>query len=205
MQTKPPASRPAGAREKDPVKTSKKRPPCVPHTTPKRSAEHTRTTPGRPPEDPGKTPRTSPDNPRVTPAESASVVCAAVHIKSCDTKAKGLLKKKAGKPIKPMGQEHYGAILLYTANAIYQALNKALREEDRTKVKAFFTYLRLLFDACDRLPTKKRTLWRGIGVDLFPQYKVGVAPLHGEASPAAPRRRKWRRTSWPVAATARRS
>merc|ERR1740123_463437 len=72
-----------------------------------------------------------------------------------------------------MNPDLYGAILLYTANAIYKELNKALREEDRSNVEKYFPYLRLLFEACDRLPQKKRTLWRGVGVDLYSQYKVG--------------------------------
>jgi len=69
--------------------------------------------------------------------------------------------------------ELYGAILLYTSNAIYKELNKVLRDENRAKVKNFFPYLRFLFEACKRLPTKKKTLWRGVGVDLFSQYAVG--------------------------------
>jgi len=100
-------------------------------------------------------------------------VCAAKDVKTCTTKGKKLEAKKAGKPTKPMDQELYGAILLYTSNAIYQALNKALRDEDRDKVKKYFAYLRMLFEACGRLPTKKVTLWRGVGVDLYSQYKVG--------------------------------
>merc|ERR1719230_430978 len=31
----------------------------------------------------------------------------------------------------------------------------------------------MLLEACARLPQKKVTLWRGIGVDLYDQYKVG--------------------------------
>jgi len=105
--------------------------------------------------------------------EAAKAVCGAKDIKSCHTKAVGLAKKKAGKPEKPMGPEHYGAILLYTANAIYKDLNKCLRDENRAKVQRYFAYLRLLFEACARLPTYQRTLWRGIGVDLSETYKVG--------------------------------
>ena len=69
-------------------------------------------------------------------------------------------KKKAGAPIQPMTPELYGAILLYTSNAIYKDLNKVLRDEDRALVHKYFPYLRMLFEACARLPQKKRTLWR---------------------------------------------
>eukprot|EP00930_Biecheleria_cincta_P055734 TRINITY_DN42010_c0_g1_i1.p1 TRINITY_DN42010_c0_g1~~TRINITY_DN42010_c0_g1_i1.p1 ORF type:complete len:1022 (+),score=247.72 TRINITY_DN42010_c0_g1_i1:49-3066(+) len=105
--------------------------------------------------------------------KGGEAVCTDKIVKSCVAKGKTMASKKAGKPTKPMDQELYGAILLYTANAIYQQLNKALRDEDRDKVKAFFAYLRLLFEACARLPTQKVTLWRGVGVDLYSQYKVG--------------------------------
>lgn len=105
--------------------------------------------------------------------EAAKMVCGNKDIVSCMKKAGPMHKKKAGSPNKPMTPDLYGSILLYTANAIYKQLNKALRDEDRKKVEAFFPYLRLLFEACARLPQQSRTLWRGIGVDLFPTYKVG--------------------------------
>eukprot|EP00932_Pfiesteria_piscicida_P003974 SRR837773.1388.p2 GENE.SRR837773.1388~~SRR837773.1388.p2 ORF type:complete len:458 (+),score=223.16 SRR837773.1388:236-1609(+) len=105
--------------------------------------------------------------------ESAHMVCSPKDIKNCVTKGTTMHKKKAGKPHKPMTPDLYGAILLYTSNAIYKQLNKALRDEDRSAVSKFFPYLRFLFEATDRLPQKKVTLWRGIGVDLFTQYKVG--------------------------------
>merc|ERR1712190_90249 len=105
--------------------------------------------------------------------EAAVKVCGNKDIKSCTTKGATMHKKKAGKPLKPMSPDLYGAILLYTSNAIYRQLNKALRDEDRTTVEKYFPYLRLLFEACARLPQKKVTLWRGVGVDLYSQYKVG--------------------------------
>eukprot|EP00440_Ansanella_granifera_P075784 gb/GFBE01082241.1/.p1 GENE.gb/GFBE01082241.1/~~gb/GFBE01082241.1/.p1 ORF type:complete len:213 (+),score=59.69 gb/GFBE01082241.1/:1-639(+) len=100
-------------------------------------------------------------------------ICGVKEVKSCTTKGKKLEAKKAGKPLKPMTADLYGSILLYTSNAIYRQLNKALRDEDREQVKAYFQYLRMLFEACARLPQRKVTLWRGVGVDLFDQYKVG--------------------------------
>jgi len=108
-----------------------------------------------------------------TLAAASKHICAQKDIKSCTAKGKKLDDKNAGKPVKPMNQELYGAVLLYTSNAIYKQLNKALRDEDREQVKAYFAYLRLLFEACGRLPTKSCTLWRGVGVDLLKAYKVG--------------------------------
>jgi predicted DNA-binding WGR domain protein len=109
-----------------------------------------------------------------TLGDAAKSVCKPSDIKSCDTKGRALHKKKAGSPEKPIGSEMYGSILLYTSNAIYRELNKALRDEKRELVLKYYPYLRLLFEACDRLPQRKKTLWRGVGVDLFPQYKVGT-------------------------------
>merc|ERR1719247_2241679 len=65
--------------------------------------------------------------------------------------------------------------MLYTSNAIYADLNKALRDENRGKIKKYLKYLRLFFEALDTMPQKKRTLWRGLGVDLSSskQYAVG--------------------------------
>ncbi|CAE7396118.1 PARP1 [Symbiodinium sp. CCMP2592] len=105
--------------------------------------------------------------------EGCKGICDKKAVQSCTTKGKVLEKKKAGKPLKPMDHELYGAILMYTGNAIYQALNKALRDEDRDKVGSYFPYLRMLFEACGRLPVRKVTLWRGVGVDLHDQYKEG--------------------------------
>ena len=72
-----------------------------------------------------------------------------------------------------MSAELYAAILLYTSNAIYRELNSTLRSENRKALKKYYDYLRLLFEAMDSLPKKNVTLWRGISVDLFEQYKVG--------------------------------
>jgi len=105
--------------------------------------------------------------------EAAKSVCGVKDIKSCTTKGAKLNAKKAGNPVGSMDQELYGSILLYTANAIYKQLNKALREENREEVGNYFPYLRLLFEACERLPQKKKTLWRGVGVGLYDSYKVG--------------------------------
>merc|ERR1712137_1161578 len=79
----------------------------------------------------------------------------------------------AGKPLQPMTPDLYGSILLYTSNAIYKELNKCVRDEDRAKVMAYFPYLRTLFEACARLPSKPCTLWRGLSVDLSKTYVVG--------------------------------
>jgi predicted DNA-binding WGR domain protein len=83
-----------------------------------------------------------------------------------------LSKKKTGNPIKPMNQELYGSIILYTGNSIYRALNQALRVEHQN-VPKYLSYLRLLFEAMDCMPRQSGKLWRGIAADLYDEYEPG--------------------------------
>lgn len=108
-------------------------------------------------------------------AEAAKEICPSFAVTTSMDLGGKLKAKQSGKPRKPMNADQYGAICLYTGNAIYSALNKALRDENRAKIKKYFKYLRLFLDAMDHLPKQKRILWRGIGVDLHknPQYKAG--------------------------------
>jgi len=105
--------------------------------------------------------------------EASKAICKPKDVTSCLKKGEKFAKKKAGKPVGEMNSDLYGSILLYTSNAIYKDLNKALRDEHRAKVQNYFPYLRMLFEACARLPTKTVTLWRGVSVDLFSSYAVG--------------------------------
>eukprot|EP00913_Durusdinium_trenchii_P033252 g31129.t1 len=95
--------------------------------------------------------------------ESAcSGVCTAASLKSSMTNGKKHAEKQSGDPTKRLaelyGEPHlYGALMLYTSNAIYRQLNAALRSEDRNKIKKYKPYLRLLFEALNRLPQQKRT------------------------------------------------
>ena len=100
-------------------------------------------------------------------------------------KADGLYKKAKAKldasvvraaTIDP--KELYGSVLLYTSNCIYRELNQSLRDMDRKAVKqGYFSYLRLLFESFTFLKScgkeNPSTLWRGVGVDLSKEYKVG--------------------------------
>jgi predicted DNA-binding WGR domain protein len=126
-------------------------------------------------EDPGLTPISGiSDLPLMkTLAEACKKICTSSDVKSSVNKGDIFAKKKAGNPIKEMDKELYGSILLYTSNAIYKDLNKVLRDKNRSGVKKYFDYLRMLFEATDRLPKQKTQLWRGISVDLSSQYKPG--------------------------------
>merc|ERR1719265_427994 len=108
-----------------------------------------------------------------TLADACTGICKVGEVTSCTKKGAAMHKKKAGNPLQVMTPDLYGSILLYTSNAIYKELNKCLRDENRAKILAYFPYLRVLFEACARLPTKKQTLWRGLSVDLSKTYVVG--------------------------------
>merc|ERR1712217_168080 len=105
--------------------------------------------------------------------EACGKICSPADIKASSNKGKMHAGKQSGGPTKPMDPHLYGAIMLYTSNAIYKKLNEVLRSEDRTKIKAYFPYLRLLLEALGRLPQQNKTLWRGIGGDLYDQYPKG--------------------------------
>merc|ERR1712130_126246 len=105
--------------------------------------------------------------------ESCAKLCSAADVKASDDKGKSHEGKQSGKPTSKMPASLYAAIMMYTSNAIYKDLNSALRSEDRVKIKKYFPYLRLLLEALGRLPQGKKTLWRGVGVDLYDQYAKG--------------------------------
>jgi len=66
------------------------------------------------------------------------------------------------------------AVYLYTmeadANSLYRVLNKTLRDEDRSKVKPWFAYLKLFDEAVSKLPTAKQCLWRGVPGNISKDY-----------------------------------
>ena len=105
--------------------------------------------------------------------DAAKMLCSLAQIEKCVQTGKKLAHLKKGAPTRPMSEDEYASVLLYTSNAIYSDLNRVLRSEDRASVKKYFKYLRLLFHSADALPKKEKTLWRGISVDLSKQYKPG--------------------------------
>lgn len=105
--------------------------------------------------------------------DAAGHLCAASSINASVEKGKKHSAKQTGNPNKKMEAHLYGAIMLYTSNAIYKDLNAVLRSEDRSKIKKYFQYLRLLLEAFNTLPQQHKTLWRGISVDLYDSYSTG--------------------------------
>lgn len=74
-----------------------------------------------------------------------------------------------------LNTEEMASIYMYTGCTIYNDLNSALRNEDRSEVEPFFPYLRVFLQALDKVEKiKKNTvLYRGISKNLSHLYKQG--------------------------------
>lgn len=71
------------------------------------------------------------------------------------------------------------SIMLYSTSwkpykkCLYVALNDALRSQDRDKLEPWFSYIKLLFTALERLPSIQRTVYRGVKRDMEKDYVKG--------------------------------
>ncbi|CAF0807339.1 unnamed protein product [Adineta steineri] len=75
-------------------------------------------------------------------------------------------------------KDESAAIYIYTMelsddSSVYRILNQTLRAEDRTKVRPWFGYLKLLDSATSKLPKFKGTIFRGIDKDVTKSFKKG--------------------------------
>ncbi len=74
--------------------------------------------------------------------------------------------------------DQISAIHMYTqACDFYRTLNACLRARDRTRITPFFSYLRLLLEALRQLPVQKRTVYRGVKLDLSAKFREGDEPV----------------------------
>ncbi|CAF1517013.1 unnamed protein product, partial [Adineta steineri] len=58
-------------------------------------------------------------------------------------------------------------------SSVYRILNKTLRAEDRSKLRPWFGYLKILDSATSKLPNFKGTIFRIIGKDVTMKFKKG--------------------------------
>ena len=67
------------------------------------------------------------------------------------------------------------ALALYTAESeFYRTLNHLLRQRDRTALKPFFPYLRLVLQARGKLAKYTRPVWRGVkDIDMTGKFPKG--------------------------------
>jgi hypothetical protein len=87
---------------------------------------------------------------------------------------------KAGGDPHGLTVEEIGAIHFYTQETpFYGALNGALRDKDRSKLKPFFPYLKLLFTALHKLPRVRGLVHRGVRlpIDRLGYYFKGAKVL----------------------------
>lgn len=88
----------------------------------------------------------------------------------------GMVKAESEADGKAVGlsADEIAALYLYTCeSAFYRQINATLRNPDRSRIVPYLPYLRLLFSAISRLPTRAEPLWRGVPLDLRRQYPVG--------------------------------
>lgn len=71
------------------------------------------------------------------------------------------------------------AIILYSLewdpreNSFYIILNNTLRSEDEEKLKPWELYLKLFLNSLEKLPPIKKTIYRGVKLNLSAQYPTG--------------------------------
>jgi len=73
------------------------------------------------------------------------------------------------------------AINMYTQESpLYGCLNEALRAKDRSKVKPFFPFLKLLLTGLGKIPKENGDFWRGVKRDLHADFeqKMKKKELH---------------------------
>ena len=77
-----------------------------------------------------------------------------------------------------LSKDEAAALYLYTMDmpenaCLYRVLNQTLRLEDRSQVRPWFAYLKLLDSAVSKLPNFKGTVWRGVDRDVSMAYQKG--------------------------------
>ncbi|CAF0941816.1 unnamed protein product [Adineta steineri] len=82
-------------------------------------------------------------------------------------------------PPDDLTQDESASIMLYSMEwephekCLYFALNATLRTEDRRKLKPWFSYLKLILTALEKLPSTRCYVFRGVNLNLSEQYTEG--------------------------------
>ena len=90
-----------------------------------------------------------------------------------------IVKENCEEPVDGLTSDESASIMLYTFESIphedslYVILNATLRSEQRQELKPWFLYLRLILTALARLPSRNRSVHRGVREDLRKQYPIG--------------------------------
>ncbi|CAF1202632.1 unnamed protein product [Adineta steineri] len=82
-------------------------------------------------------------------------------------------------PPDDLTQDESASIMLYSMEwkphkeCLYFALNAALRSEDRRELESWFSYLKLILTALEKIPSTRCHVFRGVNLDLTNQYIQG--------------------------------
>jgi uracil DNA glycosylase len=83
-------------------------------------------------------------------------------------------KKAATRAAGELTRDEIAALYLYTCeSAFYRRMNATLRDAHRDHLRPYYGYLRLFLSAVSRLKGTRESLWRGVALDLRPQYPRG--------------------------------
>ncbi|CAF1496231.1 unnamed protein product [Adineta steineri] len=88
-----------------------------------------------------------------------------------------LTKRDLTTPVDGLNIDESAAIRLYTLQwsqpyeSLYAQLNRTLRAELREQLTVWFSYLKIFLTALYKLPSIKKTVWRGVHGDVSEHYK----------------------------------
>ncbi|CAF1541321.1 unnamed protein product [Rotaria sp. Silwood1] len=90
-----------------------------------------------------------------------------------------VVKQNCQEPEDDLTPDESASIMLYTyesmphEDSLYVKLNETLRSEQRKNLIPWFLYLRLILTALARLPTERRSVFRGVKENLCAEYPKG--------------------------------
>ncbi|CAF1198048.1 unnamed protein product [Adineta steineri] len=83
-------------------------------------------------------------------------------------------KKQCNRSSSLLTNDESAAIYLYSMSiSFFSCLNEALRAEKRHALKPWFLYLKLFITALEKLPSIRKTVWRGIPIDISSNFTDG--------------------------------
>ncbi|CAF4991307.1 unnamed protein product [Rotaria sp. Silwood1] len=89
-----------------------------------------------------------------------------------------VVKQNCQKPEDGLNTDESASIMLYTyesmphEDSLYVKLNETLRSEQRKNLIPWFLYLRLILTALARLPSNRRSVFRGVKENLWADYPL---------------------------------
>ncbi|CAF1117343.1 unnamed protein product [Adineta steineri] len=83
-------------------------------------------------------------------------------------------KKQCNRSSSLLTNDESAAIYLYSMSiSFFSCLNEVLRAERRHTLKPWFFYLKLFITALEKLPSIRKTVWRGIPIDISSNFTDG--------------------------------